>query len=363
MKKQILSIGALGTLLLGTWSCNQSEPKPKGDYAQGVFVINEGNFSSNNGSLSFFRREDATADADVFKTVNNVSLKGGIQGYAIAGEVGLILVDNSAASMDKIEIVDANTLESIATIGSPEIENPREVVAINGNKAYVSCWGATGNYPNFFISEGYVAVIDLTTNQVTKRIAVPKGVEEMVYINGMIYLGTVNYSGVNTLTMINTATNAIVKQVEMETSPRVVGMDDSGMLWVQAGLKFIQLDATSLQVLKTVAVSTDGSKSIGHPVMSKDKKSIYFTLSYYDANGVSLGQTYQYPVAATQVDLSKPLINRAFTGLGIDPQQGLIYGGITPSYAQGGYAIRYRADGSLVDSVKVGIAPSGFVFK
>ncbi len=37
------------------------------------------------------------------------ALAGGMQGYDIAGDHGIILVDNSAAGQDKIQIVNANT--------------------------------------------------------------------------------------------------------------------------------------------------------------------------------------------------------------------------------------------------------------
>ncbi|WP_229203151.1 YncE family protein [Dyadobacter jejuensis] len=363
MKTRIISACALVAASIGTWSCNQSDPKPKGDYVQGVFVINEGNFSSNNGSLAFFARENTTAEADIFNIVNGQTLKGGIQGYAVSDEKGLILVDNSAAGQDEIQIVDANTMESLATIGSPDVENPRNVVVVDDHTAYVSCWGTTGTYPNFFVSNGYIAVVDLASNSIKKRISVAKGAENMVYANGQLIVGTVDYSGVNTLTVINTATNEVAKEISMIAAPNPIGADASGKLWVQAGLQVFQIDQASWINEKTITLSTDASKSAGNFALSNDKQTIFFNLSYYDANYVSQGQTYAFKVSDNAVDLSKPLINRVFTGLAVDPLQGLIYGAVTPSYAQAGYAVRYRTDGSVVDSVKVGIAPTGFVFK
>jgi hypothetical protein len=52
-----------------------------------------------------------------------------------------------------------------------------------------------------------------------------------------------------------------------------------------------------------------------------------------------------------------------FSGLGVDPLQGLIYGGVTPTFKQSGYVVRYRPDGSVVDSIRVDISPSEFMFK
>ena len=56
-------------------------------------------------------------------------------------------------------------------------------------------------------------------------------------------------------------------------------------------------------------------------------------------------------------------VGRYFTGLTIDPTQGLLYAAVTPSSTQAGYAVRYRGDGNVVDSIKVGISPNGFFFQ
>ncbi len=363
MKKQISNLLAITVLSAFAWSCNQSDPKPKGDYVQGVFAINEGNFTSNDGSISFFARENTTSDADIFSTVNSRALNGGIQGYSVFDDKGVILVDNSASGQDKVEIVDANTMESLASIGTPDIENPRDVVAVSESKVYVSCWGNTGTYPNFFISNGYVAVIDLETNKVTKRIAVSKGIENMIYDNGKLFVGRVSYSGSNYLTVINTATNEVIRELGFNASPTPIGVDANGNLWVQAGLDLAKINPTTLEIVSTMKISSDASKTAGNFAFSNDRRTLYFVLSYYDANYVTHGATYKYGINESQVNVSTPVINRVFTGLAVDPLQGLIYAAVTPSYAQAGYAIRYRTDGTLVDSIKVGIAPTGFYFR
>ena len=70
MKKQLTRIVLAASLAFTVWSCNQSDPVAKGDFVSGVFVINEGNFQQNNGAVSFFRREQKTAQADVYLDEN-----------------------------------------------------------------------------------------------------------------------------------------------------------------------------------------------------------------------------------------------------------------------------------------------------
>lgn len=86
---------------------------------------------------------------DIFQKENLRALTGGISGYTEVNDKGIILVDNSTAGKDLLEIVNAHTLKSLATIPSTEIENPRNVLKVSETKAYISAWDATGDYSNF----------------------------------------------------------------------------------------------------------------------------------------------------------------------------------------------------------------------
>ena len=74
---------------------------------------------------------------------------------------------------------------------------------------------------------------------------------------------------------------------------------------------------------------------------------------------------YQYYTLKFPAPLKaiSPFINKVFTGLSTDPSTGNIYAGFTPSLKQAGYVFRYQSNGTLIDSVKVGIGPEGFLFK
>jgi hypothetical protein len=359
MKKTLFRILTITSISAAFWSCNQSDPVPDGSYKEGVFVINEGNFSQNNGAVSFFARENNTADADIFSMVNNSTLKGGVQGYGIAGEHGLILVDNSVAGQDKIEIVNANTFKSETSI--TDIENPREVVGVSDTKAYVTCWNTLNS--DYTYRLGYVAIIDLATNKILKKITTDQGPEKMVLYKDKVFVGDYAYSGGTRLSVISTTTDEVLSSVSFAAAPNPIGVDVNGKLWVQAGLKLYRVNADTYQIETTLNIGTDASKSAGNFAMSPDLSTIYFVLSYSDANYVSHGETYKFSINDTSVNVTTPFVKRIFTGLAVDPTQGLIYAAVTPSYSQAGYAIRYRADGSLVDSVKVGVAPTGFFFK
>ncbi|MCE7067278.1 DUF5074 domain-containing protein [Dyadobacter sp. CY326] len=360
MKKQLSRLAAFTALSFFAWSCNQSDPAPKGDYIQGVFVVNEGNFSQNNGAISFFTREQTTAQTDIYAAANGTALKGGVQGYVAAGDIGILLVDNSAAGLDKVEIVNSNTFKTTASIGTPDIENPREVVFGPNNKAYVSCWGTNADYS---YKTGYIAVIDLISNKVIKKIDIASGPENLVFNNGKLFVGTYSFGGGKTLTVINTSTDAVDKSLTFTSVPTPIGIDANGKLWVNDGIQAIKINPDTYVSEAALTMGADATKSARNFAFSADRKTIFFVLSYDDANYVSHGETYKFGVNDAQINVTTPFIKRLFSGLAVDPSQGLLYAGVTPSYAQAGYAVRYRADGTLVDSVKVNVAPTGFFFK
>lgn len=358
MKRQLASSLAIAFSTLAIWSCNQSDPAPKGDYISGVFVSNEGNFQDNNGGISYFARESTTADADIFAAANGTALKGGVQDYAASEEQGIILVDNSVTGQDKVQFVHRYTFKDEGTIGAPDIENPREVVIV-GRKAYVSCWGTDVDK----YSTGYIAVIDLTNKKVTKKINVSDGPENLTYANAKLYVGTTQWGAGNKLAIINTNSDEATSPIATPGIANPVGIDANGKLWVNVGDKMLRINTETNATEATLPIATGGTKTAGNFTLSNDLKSIFFVLSWYDSAFKEHGATYKFSISDTQIAMVTPLIPRPFYGLAVDPSQGLLYAGVSPSYKQAGYAVRYRADGSLVDSVKVGIAPSGFFFQ
>ncbi len=360
------SLLAISFLTLGFSACNTAEPEPSQPYDNGVLVINAGNFLDNNGSISLLQRNGTTATYDIFQKENSRSLAGGISDYAEANDKGIILVDNSTAGKDLIEIVNARTFKTLVTIPSAEIENPRSVVKVTDTKAYVTCWDATGDYSNFYKNPGYVAVIDLTANKLTKKISVQNGAESIVVVGNEAFVGNTG-TGTTKISVIDITTDALKTPIEVGRNPEVLEVDANGKLWVYAGGEMVRLNTQSKTVETRLKITApNASKSPSSFTLSADKKTFYFTNSFYDpADGYAQkGETYSFSVDAATVVADKPFINRLFSGgSGVDPQTGVIYAGLVPSFKQAGYVLRYQANGTLIDSVKAEIAPSKFFFK
>lgn len=357
---------ALSLLVALNWSCNNDndDPQPLPNGA-GVLVVNQGNFTDNNGTLTYLPPNGATPTYDIFNQVNQRSLTGSVQDYTESDGKGLILVDNTTAGQDKVEIVDANTFKSLATLKAPEIENPRSAVRVSANKVYVSCWDVSGDYANgtFYKDPGYIAVVDLTTNTVTKKIPAVKGVETLLLVGNEVFAGSVGEA--TQLTVIDAINDQLKTGIEIGRNPSPVAVDAAGKLWVYAAGEMVRINTQSKAIESRLKIGSDPARSPSRFRLSADKQYFYFVNSYYDAadNYKEKGDVYRFAITDTSVPASTPFIKRLFSGLGVEPSSGIIYGGITPSYKQAGYVYRYQSSGTLIDSVKAEIAPTVFYFK
>lgn len=347
-------------------ACDPTETEPTQPYDSGVIVLNSGNFFDNNGSLSLISRTGQSANYDIFQKENLRSLAGGLSGYAEVFNKGIILVDNSTAGKDLIEIVNARTFKSEASIPSTEIENPRSVIEVSETKAYVTAWDATGDFSNFYVKPGYIAVLDLNTNKIIKRIAVQNGAETLFKVGNEVYVGNTG-SGKSVLSVIDIATDALKQTIEVGKNPQIIGLDANSKLWVYAAGELKTINTGSKMIESTLKInSSNSSKSPSSFVFSSDKKTIYYTFSFYDPadNYKQKGETYSFNISTKEIETKTPFINRLFGGgLGVDPQTGNLYAGLVPSLKQSGYVFRYKSDGVLIDSVKAEISPSKFFFK
>ena len=69
----ILRIALLTVIISG---CSSTEVVPKGEFATGVVIINEGNFSEANGTIGFYNESASEVSQDIFEKANGVTTGG-----------------------------------------------------------------------------------------------------------------------------------------------------------------------------------------------------------------------------------------------------------------------------------------------
>lgn len=359
-----MTAGAAVFLVMSCKNNDNPEPAPKGEYAEGVIVINGGNFSQNNGTFSFLQREGKTVVENIYNLANGqASLPpedGRIEGYAEAGETGIILFDHSTNGMDKVVFINASTFEKKSELTAPAIENPRDVIAVNEKKAYVTNWDALN--ADWTYKDGFITVVDPESGTSIKKINIGQGPENMVLHQKKVYVGRYSWTS-NQLAIVNTDTDEVVKSLDFDSSPSPLGVDAGGKLWVKEGHRLHRINTSTDEVEATLEAGNDAGKSIGAATLTADGQNIIFVLSQLDENWNEIGSTYLFNTSSSAIQVNTPVVNRVFSALGADPVSKVIYGGVTPGLVQAGYVLRVSPLGVLQDSVKVEIGPEGFFFK
>jgi YVTN family beta-propeller protein len=325
-------------------SCDENDNGPKGDFDNGVLVINEGNFLAGDGTVSFFDPNSKTVTEDIFGLVNNERALGDVvQSMTVVGDEAFIVVNND----NKVEVVNVNTFEAIHTIN--DVKLPRYFATASG-KGYLSEWVS-------FSESGRVSVVDLTTYEVVKTITTDFGAENLMAVGNKIFVSN-NFT--NTISVINTTTDAVVKTIEVASSPGEFVVDAQSKLWVVCGGDYqqnngalVQIDPSTETVVKTITLSRNVSTKL---TTDRSKNSLYF----YSGKSI-----YKVATTATAAP-AEPLLTEnnatGFYGLDIDQNTNIIYAGDAKGFASDGVVFRYNIDGSLIDSFKAGRGPNGFVF-
>ena len=255
MKPKHFFFTSLIALVLVFQSCSEQEQLPQGEFARGVIVINEGNFSSANGSISFYNEDKQQVTQDIFAKVNGTAVGGLLQSVYFHDDRAFI-IDNLGS---RIHIVNASTFEYITTL-EEGLSAPRYMVAMDG-KAYISNWGQFDD--NFNLPDSYVSIIDLSTYEETSFIATDQGSEGIFAYEGMVYVAN---SFSNTVEVIDPSTESVVSQIEVQWGPQSFLEDKNGSIWLLSssfiGPSYLStLDLNNDEVIKAISIS-DYAKSL-----------------------------------------------------------------------------------------------------
>lgn len=353
MKSKFNLIAAAGVLLIA--ACEKiKESESHFPILKGVFVVNEGAFGQSNGDISFFSDDGNARISKLFEVVNKRPLGDVVQSMTIIGDRAWLVANNS----QKIEVVTTLTFKSVGVING--FASPRYIVPVNDSIAYVSDWSANT-----------IKIINLSSLSITGNIPAGNGPEQMLQVGSKVYVTNVGgFGNDSTVTVINTLSNSVINTLHVGVNPNSIQRDTSGMLWILCGGTLgpdytpntaDDIGGTLLKIDPSTdaIIHTFNFLQGEHPLKlttNANKDKLYFlrgssaytgNICMMDINAVAL------PAGA--------IINREFYGLGIHPKNENMYGAIG-SFSADSWVLRYNNTTQLLDSIRVGIGPNGFVF-
>jgi hypothetical protein len=331
-------------------SCEKDD-KVKMPYRHGVFIVNEGAYTGNNGSVSFFSDEQVTVYNDIFYIANNRVLGDVVQSMMFHNGKAYIVVNNS----NKVEVVDTPYFTSCGVIEN--VLSPRYMIAF-GNNGYLTCWG-----------DNTVKVIDLESYAIINSVEVGSGPEKMCIAGNKLYVAnTGGWSTDSIITVINLETHEVIKNIVVRYTPTDLVTDSENNLWVLTYGKVVYGTEDPYPILeespsKLFHIDSDNDSVLNEILLYENQHPAQLEINSEGELFFGGGYTFNGIYRLKPNDLTVEfLINEFAYGLNIDPVTSDIYITLAPSYSSAGTFKKYSSQGNLLIESECGIGPNSIVF-
>ena len=327
----------------------------KGNFRNGVFIINEGNFTDKDGSISWYDFDSSKVILKVYEIANEIPFAGTLQSIAFNNEKGYF-IDNSG----RLEIVDEKTFLALNRLTDFDI--PR-YMAFSGNKGYVTDWGPYGL--DFSSTESYVAVIDLENDTIITKIDTESRPEGILVVEGKLYVANSNSTRI---TVISPDTDEIEKTITVPFGPSQLRLDKNGNIWVTCigswdGPSTL-VEINSATGLVETQVELTGDKLNGRLSLNGEGDELYFMTERWSVDYTyTENAVFKIPVDFQGSGIEAIITGQNFYGLGVDPVNDVLYIADANAFSGNGTVIRYDSDGNEIDDLAVGRGPRDFVFR
>lgn len=311
----------------------------------GFFIINEGNFTQGNGSVSFYSFDSAKVYSNVFLGTNSRPL--GDVPFKMSSDdtVGIISVNNSS----KLEFVSTLTLNSLGTLTLAE--SPRYTVFVDQQKAYVSD-----------LYSDSLKVINPTTQSIIGAIDLKRSSETMAIANGKLFVACwsqLNHPDKenNMVMVVDINTDQVVDSIVVTKEPNSMVLDAEDNLWVLCSGGYLNEEIPALVQINTVTNSVEQTlsfESVANNPTSLNVNTTGDTLFYLD-NGV-----FAYPVSDAALATTPIISQDDRTFYGLSTVENYVVVSDAADYQQNGMVYVYKRNGEEKTSFRAGINPGSF---
>jgi len=335
-------------------SCNNDSDipvyEPRGDYEGGVLVVNEGPFQNGSGTVTYVSGDLTESRDAIYKKENGEALGNIFQSMLLYGNHAFLVVNVS----NKIEVVDRFTFIRENTIAE-NLVNPRYAVVVNG-KLYVSNWGDTASD-----TDDFIAVFNVETLAYETSIPVVLGPEKMNVIGNKLFVAHEGAWGINDkVSVINTATNEVITEIEVGEVPNSMGIDNAGNLWVLCGgIPAWTGNETFGSLYRINSISNEVEKTYTFDAAHPDHLTVDGSNVLYAINS----NVYGMPNAATELPTDVLLEINASTLYSLRASNGYLFATDAKDYASAGSLVVYNyLSKEEISTIATGILPNGVYF-
>ncbi len=330
------------------------------DKPQGVFIVNEGNFTYGNGSLSFYDMTTGEVLNDIFYNTNALPLGDVALSMTIKDSLAYVVVNNSG----RIYVINTSTFQYAGKITG--LTSPRYIHFVSDSKAYVTDLYARS-----------IAIINPLTLEVIGSIDVSNSegglhqhsTEQMVQYGKYVYTNCWSFD--NQILVIDSETDVVLDSIEVLKQPNSMVLDRFHNLWVltDGGFEGSPYGYEAPGLLKIEAGSKEAF--LVYRFESGEKPSELHINGTGDTLWFLNRHLYCMPLEiradpVPDLFIESPYahdFNGGFYGLGIDPSSSELYISDAVDFVQRGLVYRYAPNGVPLDTIRVGISPSAFCFK
>ena len=338
MKLKNLYLGIIASAFLFA-SCSNDDDNndaPLGVYDNGVLILNEGNFGTPNGSVSYISNDLATFQNDIFKLVNTPTVLGDVaQSMTFSNEKAFIVVNNS----NEVEVVNRYTFKSLGTI-TEKLANPRYSVVLN-DKLYVT--NSISKAVTVYDAKSYAYVTSIPLN---------KTAEKIVTANGKLYVTNAAYGSGTEVTVINPISNTVSKTITLANGINSIE-EKNGSVYVLSGTS-TKNTLSKINTTNDTATSIESAAVKSAINMDIDGDKIYYTQGT-EVYAISLTATTFSDKALFSV---KDSSWSTFYGFGVI--DGKVYSGDANAFTADGTVTIYSSTGTVLKTLTVGRGPNGF---
>ena len=325
---------------------NTSVPGAMGN----VYIVCQGQFGINPGSLYAYNPKNDSVYGDLYLQANNQPIGDVFQSMVKIGNNFFLCINNS----NKVVVISAVDYKFISNINIPQ---PRYILPISSNKAYVSS-----------LYHNKVYIINTQTYALTDSVILPNlNTEGMCLYNNDAVICTWDTAG-NHIFIVDGTTDKVVQTIQVAGyAPQAVLEDKEQMLWVLAGdenriATWTRIDPSTGDILASYTFPAAADPL--DPVFNNTKDTLYFIEANYDFGTTNNG-IYRMGIHDASLPaqaLIPAMQNQYFYALGINPVNGYLYVGDPKGFVQKGTVYIYTPDGTQIASFNVGIGPGNFYF-